>query len=84
MNKPISMMISETNDKIVQVCNESGLPMSVLELIVRSIYNEIKTISDRTLEKDKSEYMSALSDVIDAMQDSESDLSNKEVIDEKS
>lgn len=83
MNKPISMMISETNDKIVQVCNESGLPMSVLELIVRSIYNEIKTISDRTLEKDKSEYMSALSDVIDTMQDSESDLSNKEVIDEQ-
>ena len=84
MNKPISMMISETNDKIVQVCNESGLPMSVLELIMRSIYNEIKTISDRTLEKDKLEYMSALSGMIDTMQDSESDLSNKEVIDEQS
>ena len=77
MNKPISMMISETNDKIVQVCNESGLPMSVLELIMRSIYNEIKTISDRTLEKDKLEYMSALSGMIYTMQDSESDLSNK-------
>ena len=83
MNKPISMMISETNDKIVQVCNESGLPMSVLELIVRNIYNEIKTISDRTLEKDKLEYMSALSGIIDVMQDSEKDLSDKEkVIDE--
>lgn len=61
MNKPISMIVDETNEKIVRACNESGLPMCVLELIIKNIHNEISNLSEKGLAEDKAMYEQSLS-----------------------
>lgn len=55
MNKPLTMVIKETKNKLANVCNESGLPPIVLDLIMQNIYSEIHSIAERqTLEEEKS------------------------------
>ena len=61
MNKPISIIVDETNEKIVKACNESGLPMCVLELIIKNIHNEISNLSEKVLIEDKAMYEQSLS-----------------------
>ena len=61
MNKPISMIVDETNEKIVRACNESGLPMCVLELIIKNIHNEIINLAEKGLIEDKAMYEQSLS-----------------------
>lgn len=53
INKPITMVIKETKTKLANVCNESGLPPVILDLIVQGIYSEIHTLAERqTLEEE--------------------------------
>lgn len=59
MNKPISMIISETRISLLKICNESGLPACVLELIMKDLYKDIKRVSENQLNKDKEAYMQA-------------------------
>lgn len=47
MNKPITMVIKETKNKIVNICNESGLSPIILDLIVQGIYSEIHSLAER-------------------------------------
>lgn len=42
MDKPLSVMINETKDSIRDIIVNSGVPMSLMELIMSDIYNEIK------------------------------------------
>lgn len=52
MNKPISMAIKETKDKIIQICAESELHITILDLIIQGIYGEIRNLADKqTLEE---------------------------------
>ena len=59
MNKPISMVINETRISLLKICNESGLPACVLELIVNDLYNDVNRVSENQLNKDKEIYMQA-------------------------
>lgn len=55
MNKPLTMVVKETKEKIASVCNESGLPPVILDLIVQGIYSEIHFLAEKqTLEEEKS------------------------------
>ena len=64
MNKPLTMMIKETKIKLASVCNESGLPPVVLDLIMHDIYSEIHTLTERqTFEEEKS-YMKEMEEEI--------------------
>lgn len=55
MNKPFAIMIKETKAKIANICNESGLPPVILDLIMQGIYSEIHYIAEKqTLEEEKS------------------------------
>ncbi len=47
MNKPVTMIIKETKSKIANICNESGLPPIILDLIVQGIYFEIHSLAER-------------------------------------
>ncbi len=42
MDKPLSVMINETKDNIRDIIVNSGVPMSLMELIISDTYNEIK------------------------------------------
>lgn len=55
MNKPLTMVVKETKEKIASVCNESGLPPVILDLIIQGIYSEIHMLVEKqTLEEEKS------------------------------
>lgn len=53
MNKPFTMVVKETKNKLANICNESGLPPIVLDLIVQGIYSEIHSLAERqTIEEE--------------------------------
>lgn len=54
MNKPLAIIIKETRIKMVNICNESGLPPIILDLIMQGIYSEIHSLAEKqTLEEEK-------------------------------
>ena len=60
MNKPITMIIKETKNKLANICNESGLPPVILDLIIHDIYSEIHSIVEKQTLEDESAYAKAL------------------------
>ena len=52
MNKPISVAIKETRQGICDVINASGLPISVIELIMSDVYGEVQLIARKQYEYD--------------------------------
>ena len=54
MNKPITMVIKETKNKLANICNESGLSPIILDLIMQGIYSEIHSLAERqSIEEEK-------------------------------
>lgn len=54
MDKPITMTINELKSKIINDCNQSGLPPVILDLIVQGIYLEIHRLAEKqSLEEEK-------------------------------
>lgn len=60
MNKPITMIIKETKNKLANICNESGLPPVILDLIVQGVYSEIHSIVERQTLEEEVAYTKAL------------------------
>ena len=56
MNKPITMVINETKKKIANVCNDSGLSLAVLDLIMQGLYSEIHSLAKRQAMEDEVAY----------------------------
>lgn len=57
MNKPLTMMIKETQTKIAKACNESGLPPVILDLIVQGVYSEIHSLTERQTAEEEKVYL---------------------------
>lgn len=53
MNKPISISIVETRDRIVAALNESGLPASVLEMMLNALYQQVVQAAQAEVEAAK-------------------------------
>lgn len=60
MNKPLTMIINETKTKLANICNESGLPPIILDLIMQGIYSEIHSISEKQACEDEKSYIESL------------------------
>lgn len=60
MNKPLTIVIENTQTKLAQVCNESGLPPIILDLIIKGLYSEIHSIAERQILEDKASYMKTI------------------------
>lgn len=56
MEKPASLLIQETRNKIINILNESKLHSSILELIMRDIMNDVTNASARVKNKELEEY----------------------------
>lgn len=59
MEKTIAMKIDETKNNLVEICNESQLHPSILQLIIQNLYSEVNLLSEKTLENDKKIYEEA-------------------------
>lgn len=62
MNKPLTMIIKETRTKLANVCNESGLPVAILDLIVQGVYSEIHLVAERQAAEEEKAYNETLKD----------------------
>jgi hypothetical protein len=60
MNKPLTMVIKETKNKIANVCNESGLSPAILDLIMQGIYSEIHSLAERQTVEEEMSYVKML------------------------
>ena len=60
MNKPFTMMVKETKTKLANICNESGLPLVVLDLIMQGMYSEIHSLAERQTEEEEISYTKML------------------------
>lgn len=56
MEKPASLLIQETRNKIINILNESKLHPSILELIMKDIMNDVISASTRVKNKELEEY----------------------------
>ena len=60
MNKPLTMVIKETKTKIANICNESGLPPVILDLIMQGIYSEIRFLADKQISEEEKSYIATI------------------------
>lgn len=60
MNKPITMIIKETKNKLASICNESGLAPVILDLIMQGIYSEIHSLAERQTIEEEMSYVKML------------------------
>ena len=51
MNKPFTIIIQETEQKIVEIINNSQLPAYVLKNILQGIYAEIDRVDNEEIAK---------------------------------
>lgn len=55
-NKPISIIIKEVKESIIQDLNESQLPVGVIEMIMKELYLEIQMLAEQQLQEDLLQY----------------------------
>lgn len=55
-NKPITLLREEFINNVVDLCNNSGLPLFVVEDVIKSLLSEIHSASMQQLEEDKKRY----------------------------
>lgn len=60
MNKPLTMIVKETKTKIVDICNESGLPPVILDLIIQGIYSDIHYVVEKQTADEEIAYLKSL------------------------
>lgn len=56
--KPISIAIRETKQELVEVLNNSGLPIDVMAMIVAGLLNSINEQAERSYTQDVENYKS--------------------------
>lgn len=60
IEKPITVIRQEFIEKLTDDINNCGLPLFIIESILKDIYLEVKTMSQRQYEVDKSQYENML------------------------
>lgn len=60
MNKPLTMIVKETQTKLAKICNESGLPPVILDLIIQGVYSEVHSIAEKQTFEEEKAYMESL------------------------
>lgn len=62
IEKPITVVRQEFIDGLVDYINNSGLPLFIIEPILKDIYMEVKAMSQNQYELEKSQYEKQLED----------------------
>lgn len=62
MDKPITIVVEETEKKIVDLINTSGLPAFVIEPILRKLSNEAMIAKKKQYDIDMEKYQKSLAE----------------------
>lgn len=60
MNKPLTMVIKETTNKLASVCSESGLSPAILDFIMKNLYANIHSLAERQALEEEAAYAKML------------------------
>lgn len=77
MNKPLTMIVKETKKKIVDICNESGLPTVILDFIMREISAEVHSLTERQSLEEEMAYTRMLTETSKKIESVEKDVDSK-------
>lgn len=55
MEKPIEIIIDETENKIAEILNKSGLPLFCIKMILNDFLNQVIKLQNQEIEKYKKE-----------------------------
>ena len=58
--KPINLLIDDTKDEIINVLNSSGLPISILAMIMKDVNNLVTTQHQNTIVSERTSYLEEL------------------------
>lgn len=56
MNKTLTMVVREVQEDIADICNKSNLSPIILDLIFQNLAQEIHSLAEQQLAKEKFEY----------------------------
>lgn len=62
MEKPISLRIREFRNNAVNLVNTSGLPLFIIEPILKEVYNAVQIKSEQEYQQDKINYENSLNE----------------------
>lgn len=65
IDKPLIIAKEELCQKITQAMNESGIPLFIIEYILKDILNDIHNINQQILENEKMNYEKNKNNTID-------------------
>lgn len=74
MEKTITMLMTETRQKLADVVNNSGLPFCVLESIIQNLYNEIHMYSEQQLQQDNLVYQQKMLEAQENLDENKEDI----------
>lgn len=60
MDKPVSIIIDELNNNFLEVLNTSGVHISIVEIVLKNLYEDVHKIAVNTAVQEKSQYEKAL------------------------
>lgn len=56
MEKPVSLVLNDLKQEIVDSINKTNLPLCIVEPVLKDLYAEIATLAKQQLAKDKEEF----------------------------
>ena len=62
IEKPTAIAVRETKQKLINVINESGLYITLIEMIMKELYTEVKHQSDIVYQQELIHYQNALAE----------------------
>lgn len=62
MEKPISLRIREFRNNAVNLVNTSGLPLFIIEPILKDVYSAVQIKSEQEYQQDKINYENSLNE----------------------
>ena len=66
INKPLSLIIRESKNTIIDAINQANLHPTLLELIIKDIYNEVQHNAKAFADHEKYEYEQAIAQSIES------------------
>lgn len=71
INKTITMVTKEVKEDLTNIINNSQLPPCIIELILSNLLGEVKVISEKQYEVDKTQYESYLKSMTEKEENTE-------------
>lgn len=60
MDKPLSLVLRDTKKDLIKVCNNSGLPATILDMVIQDIAKDISIMAAQQAQREEAIYLASL------------------------